>query len=247
MGEQRASRVPRIERPRRRALSGLLLIVAGVAGQACSGDGDECVAGTLSCDGKVIRQCRQGADCGEGGGDCSLRWEYYDRCGDKGIPATPPFCVTSEQPDGAGAFCALSPNKDPSCEGKSGYCTADAAVVCQEGYAVDSIECESPKDCWGDGVCTDPRCMPFADGDGRLCDGLSLLECTHGNSASTACAVSCISLPGFSGLDAAFCALSSKPDARCDSSAGFCDGDIVVSCRQGFATSIRTCEGTCKC
>ncbi|MGC4090700.1 MAG: hypothetical protein QM756_23075 [Polyangiaceae bacterium] len=48
-------------------------------------------------------------------------------------------------------------------------------------------------------------------------------------------------------LREAFCALSAKPDERCEDGgdASSCDGNALVSCHLGYATDVHACSGAC--
>jgi len=217
------------------------------------GAGGDCVAAEHRCEGQTVESCEGDPGCGESlFADCTRSWHRGEVCGSHGfgsvVAPSPPACVVATptlngSPTYPVAFCALSADPDPNCKGKSGYCSAGAAVACREGFAVSSTACAAPKVCSGDGNCRDPRCVAAGDqGNGAVCDGTTLLACIAGMSTETECPDACVTSDGQT-----FCALSTAADPKCAGTDSYCDGATVVDCSHGFATSRFPCPGAQTC
>ncbi len=190
------------------------------------GDADEV------CDGNLLIRCEQGYRIVES--PCTSEVTNGE------------YCIQS----GKTAFCAASPEPDPICTADQ-VCDGASQLTCREGYPLRAFDCDSR-------ICAttslgptcvldeapDPACM---DGTGRTCDGNTLLGCIDGYATSrTPCEEGgCRIFP----IDAD-CTLTNAPDPNCletRQGESYCDGDFIVECKYGYATSRQACGEGAHC
>jgi hypothetical protein len=224
----------------------------------CGVPSNECEGGQSQCDGEVAMSCTPV----ETGSGTYYAWSK--------TACAANACKLDAQT--GQAFCALSPEPDPRCDSdRASFCDGTTIVSCESGYVTSRSDCAVPS---SSRPGTGPFCADIEPDPEMALQMLSALcvaepernpECPSGTVQAynaTTCSgndlLQCIDgflLQRQSCGDAfctadAFCSLTKEPDPSCPPNqpeAGFCDGNVVVLCNDGFRVSETPCAAPQTC
>lgn len=155
------------------------------------------------------------------------------------------------------AFCATTTTPDPRCGGSTrdgSRCDGAQRIDCVAGYLVGeascAVTCAALPDEYPYAACAledapTPACKRAVAG----CEDNTWVGCQSGLAIErVACPAEtyCRSVAGRGKDDGAVCALAPAPDPRCAVGRGFCEGNTLHRCRDGYLVFIAECITSCQ-